>query len=98
MWGIIVSVGIPALIAYFLMSGQDSDDVGAVMGIVILMSMMTSLMIFEILVESVGCIFIFYAIDRRFVGMGLYSQYRLPIDMHNQLNSSYSSDEGYNRY
>lgn len=48
-------------------------------------------MVFEIIVESVSCIFIYYALDKDMVERGLVQEKRLAQDMHMVINR-YSSN------
>ena len=50
-----------------------------------------SMVIFEVIVESVGCIFIFYSIDKSFMEKGLIREKRIPEDTYQQINR-YSSN------
>lgn len=90
-WGIALSAGLPALLSGFLMNGRtDNDDEKMnVILIVVFLSLMVSLLIYQIIIESVGCLFIFYSMDKRFMGIGLITEYRLPNEMHQKLNEKY---------
>lgn len=81
LWGLIISVGIPCIVSYLLICGVTTSDQDnqrlAIVGIVALCSTLISTVIFEILVESVCCIFIYYAIDKSFMDRGLITANRI---------------------
>lgn len=78
-WGVIISVGIPCILAYLWvgLNDQTKDDAPLVILIVALASIMISGMIFSVLVESVSSVFVFYCFDRRFKELG-YSSHNMP--------------------
>lgn len=85
-WGVIISVGIPCVLAYLWvgLNKQTEDDVGLVIIIVALASIMISGMIYSILVESVSSVFIFYCFDRRFKELG-YASHNMPNEINREL-------------
>ena len=85
-WGLLISVGIPSLLAYFLMTGKAEDDQLGVVGLVAVLSILMSMVIFEVIVESVGCIFIFYSLDRQFIQRGMARSSKIPQHTFNQIN------------
>lgn len=94
LWGMAIAAGIPLVIASFMIDSRNlsSDDTASVFTIVAILTIMVSTMIYQILVESVGCLFIFYAMDKRFMSIGLISDYKLPQETHNKLNGAYSNN------
>lgn len=103
LWGLIVSVGIPCIISYFWMKAKDTDpnDQGAVIGLVAVLSMLLSMIVYEIIVESVGCIFIFYSMDRQFIERGLMRSSKIPQQTFDQINrmseNPYGNEDSQNR-
>lgn len=94
LWGIAISTGIPAILAILLIKGQteDGDIITAVILIVVFLCLMVSSMIYEILTESVGCIFIFYAMDKRFFHIGLIQEFRLQNEIHTKFDNNYAAN------
>jgi hypothetical protein len=98
-WGVIVSVGIPCVVAYLWVGLKDStkNDVGWVLAIVAFGSVMISGMILSILVESVSSVFIFYCFDKRFKELG-YATHNMPQEINTELaNSGAKIDESYGK-
>jgi len=87
-WGVIISVGIPCVIAYLWVGLNNStkDDVGWVIVLVAFGSIMISGMIYSILVESVSSVFIFYCFDRRFRELG-YACHNMPPEINRELGN-----------
>lgn len=81
-WGIIISVGLPCVVA-FLWVGLNEDtknDAGWVIMLVIIGSIMVSGMVYSVLVESVSSVFIFYCFDKRFRDLG-YQCHNMPPEI-----------------
>lgn len=78
-WGVIISVGIPCVVAYLWVGLNDKtkDDTAWVILLVAFGSIMISGMIYSVLVESVSSVFIFYCFDRRFKDLG-YPCHNMP--------------------
>lgn len=89
-----IAAGIPLVIASFMIDSRklSSDDTASVFAIVSVLTIMISIMIYQILVESVGCLFIFYAMDRRFMSIGLISDYKLSHETHNKLDNAHTNN------
>jgi hypothetical protein len=88
-WGIIISVGIPCVIAYLWVGLKEStkNDAGWVIALVAFGSIMISGMIYSILVESVSSVFIFYCFDRRFKELG-YPCHNMPPEINRELGNA----------
>jgi hypothetical protein len=88
-WGVIISVGIPCIVAYLWvgLNEQTKNDTGLVILIVALASIMISGMIFSVLVESVSSVFVFYCFDRRFKELG-YSCHNMPAEINQELGNA----------
>jgi hypothetical protein len=54
------------------------NDITIVVSIVAISSLLISSIVFEIIVESTSCIFIYYAIDKDFCSRGLIIAKRMP--------------------
>ena len=83
-----ISVGIPCILAYFMMSlkTDNDDEISAMMGACAIICLLVSMVIYEILVESVGCVFIFYAADKSFYEMRHITVNRFPQEEYNQMS------------
>ena len=77
---------------------EDGGETSNVIAIVVLLSLMVSMLIYQLLIESVGCLFIFYSMDKRFMGIGLITEYRLPNEMHDRINEKYGPNPYGNTY
>ena len=80
LWGLIISVGIPCLVTYGLMSTKSDvadDEVSTAIILVAICSVLLSTVVFEIIVESVSCIFIYYSMDKDMIERGLITQKRI---------------------
>lgn len=83
------------------MRSKEAGDQGAVIGLVAVFSMLVSMVIFEIIVESVGCIFMFYSIDKQFIERGLLRSSKVAPNTFEEINrystNPYGHDESYNK-
>lgn len=88
-WGVIISVGIPCVVAYLWvgLSDKTKDDAGWVIALVAFGSIMISGMVYSVLVESVSSVFIFYCFDRRFRELG-YPCHNMPAEINRELGNA----------
>jgi hypothetical protein len=61
------------------------DNVGSVVLMIILGSILLSGMVFSILVESVSSVFVFYCFDKRFRELG-FESHNMPAEINDALN------------
>lgn len=91
LWGLILSVGIPCLVTYGLLSTKtditDNDKSTAII-LVAVCSILVSTVIFQIIVESVSCIFIYYSMDKDMLERSLITERRI-------IQSTYDEIERY---
>lgn len=67
-WGIVVVAGISGFVSWVMMNSTNatSSDIGYVIAIVVIGSIVVSSMVFSVLVEAMSSVFIFYCFDTRF--------------------------------
>jgi len=72
-WGLILTIGIPMILTFLIMEAtyDHKDDIGPIIAIVAVCALLIGTVVFEIIVESVSCIFIYFAIDKSFIERGL---------------------------
>lgn len=101
LWGLILSVGVPCILSYLLMRDKPAEDIGPVIALVAVLSLLLSMVVFELIVESVGCIFIFYSLDKQFIERGLIQASHIPQQTYEQINrysaNPYGTEDNYNK-
>lgn len=82
-WGVIITTCSSALIGYFLLKTDDgitNDDISSSMLLIVFGSLMISIIILAVLVESVSAVYIFYCFDYKFKELG-YGGHNMPEDI-----------------
>ncbi len=63
-WGLILTIGVPLIFGYFVVGFRDGDERTVVLSVIGVCSLLVSVVILEVIVETISCIFILYLLDK----------------------------------